>query len=36
MLRVRKSTYFVADCRSVAEGAKLADLGTVSRNNASE
>jgi hypothetical protein len=29
MLRVRKGTYYVADCRSVAEVAKLVDLATL-------
>jgi hypothetical protein len=29
MLRVRKGTYYVADCRTVAEVAKLVDLAQL-------
>jgi hypothetical protein len=29
MLRVRKGTYYVADCRSVADVAKLVDLAPL-------
>jgi hypothetical protein len=29
MLRVRKGTYWVRDCRTIAEVAKLLDLATL-------
>ena len=33
MLRVKHGTYFVADCRTVAEVAELVDLATLVPSN---